>query len=165
MLASWGKGLVDSDLFSLMLNTGLSIEQSRDLSTDHKPGVNRSALLHSNAAHCSCEQQADKLAEQTFARRIQSPGWTLWLSSLLVWGRRSWLQCKHSILYHGQAVHGWQAAGLAPCLLPEKCCSFLMRSQIEAVIKSNDHNHLAPSLPVLSDPSNNTFSMSLVSKP
>lgn len=63
---------MDSDLFRLMLNTGLSIEQSRDLSIDHKPGVNISALLHLRAAHCFCEQQADNLAEQTFARRIQS---------------------------------------------------------------------------------------------
>lgn len=63
---------MDSDLFRLMLNTGLSIEQSRDLSIDHKPGVNISALLHLCAAHSSCDQQADNLAEQTFAPRIQS---------------------------------------------------------------------------------------------
>lgn len=60
-----------------MLDTGLLIEQSKDLSTDHKPGVNISALLRLSAAHCSHEQQADNVVEQTFARRIQlrqSPG-------------------------------------------------------------------------------------------
>lgn len=63
---------MDSDLFRLMLDTGLLIEQSRDLSVDHKPGVNISALLRLSAAHCSRERQADNPAEQTFARRIQS---------------------------------------------------------------------------------------------
>lgn len=60
-----------------MLDTGLLIEQSKDLSVDHKPGVNIPALLHLSAAHCSHEQPADNVVEQTFARRIQlqqSPG-------------------------------------------------------------------------------------------
>lgn len=136
-----------------MLNTGLLIEQSRDLIVDHKPGVNISALLHLHAAHCSrwtagtqsC--RANLCPQDTIYGNLLAEH--LWLTSLLVWDRRTWLQCKHCIPYHGHTVHGWQAATLAPCLPPEKCCSFLMRSQIEAVIKSNDHNHLAPSFPVL----------------
>lgn len=60
---------MDSDLFRLMFNTGLSTEKSRDLSTDHKLGVNISALLHLSAEHCSREQQADNLAGQTFAHQ------------------------------------------------------------------------------------------------
>lgn len=31
---------MDSDLFRLLLDTGLLLEQSKDLSVDHKPGVN-----------------------------------------------------------------------------------------------------------------------------
>lgn len=122
---------MDSDLFRLMLNRGLSIEQSRDLSIDHKPGVNISALLHLSAAHCSCEQQADNLAEQTFAHRIQS---------LAI----SWLNiCDslHSLCgagEHGSSVntafHTMGTLYRSDRLPPEKCCSFLMRSQIVAVI-------------------------------
>lgn len=39
---------MDSDLFSLMLDTGL-IKQNRELSVDHKPGVNVSSLLQLSA--------------------------------------------------------------------------------------------------------------------
>lgn len=74
-LVSWTKSLVDSDLFRLMRETGLLIEQSRDLSVDHKPGVNVSGWLWLSAKHCSREQEASPfiqcLGEQTFAHRLQ----------------------------------------------------------------------------------------------
>lgn len=46
---------MDSDLFSLMLDTGL-IKQNRELRVDHKPGVNVSSLQQLSA---ECEQEAD----------------------------------------------------------------------------------------------------------
>lgn len=68
----------------------------------------------------------------------------------------------------GSSVNTFHILGtlyMSDRLPPEKCCSLLMSSQIEAVIKSSDHSHLAPSLPVPSDPTNNTFSVNLLSKP
>lgn len=46
---------MDSDLFSLMLDTGL-IKQNRELSVDHKPGINVSSLLQLSAER---DQEAD----------------------------------------------------------------------------------------------------------
>lgn len=48
---------MDSDLFRLLLDTGLLLEQSKDLSVDHKPGVNISGRLRLSAERCSGKQE------------------------------------------------------------------------------------------------------------